>query len=297
MVLPVQSVSEMTLDDAFPDRLTNTPCAYINMDSEVWVATEMCVQYLESVIDSIMVRDHEKKPVGMVGGYDLLDCVRKNPTREFQYEHRVKDIMFKDFLVVSRHTRLKELIEKWRDTRRAFAVIENELGGHSPVSARKMLELGIRCKTDISISSLPKKKVLTFQPDEPLSNIIETMFENKTRKLILEYSNQFISDRLILEEISNILKFRPDIENLLDIPVNQIELQNTKVVKTDLDLGQLCSIMYEMDHPYVVYKDITVSPWDVCVALLSEDIGGIVEVPSSAQRIVCPHCGNDFVLN
>ena len=40
------SISELTLEEVFADRLTNTPCVYLNNDREVWVATEMCVQYL-----------------------------------------------------------------------------------------------------------------------------------------------------------------------------------------------------------------------------------------------------------
>lgn len=295
MGFTTKNISEMSLNEAFGNRLTNTPCAYINTNRDVWVATEMCAQYLESIIDSIVVRDDNKNPVGIVGGYDLLDSVRKNPTRDFQFETKTSDIMFKDFLVVNKETQLKELMDKWVKTRRAFAIIQNDFGGYSPVSARKILELGVKAKTDISISSIPKKKVLTFESDDPLEKIVEKMFENNTRKLLLEYSNQFISDRIILEEISNVLKFKPRIENLFEIPVNQMELQNIKVIKTDLKLNQMCSIMYEMEHPYAVYKDITISPWDVCIALLSDGVIQLGEV--SSQKVVCPHCGNDFPLN
>jgi hypothetical protein len=36
--------------------------------------------------------------------------------------------------------------------------------GYSPISARKMLEIGKKIKTDISVSSMVKKKdIITFQ--------------------------------------------------------------------------------------------------------------------------------------
>lgn len=281
------SISELTLEEVFADRLTNTPCVYLNKDREVWVATEMCVQYLESDIDSIVIRDSEFKPLGIIGGYDLLDSIRKNPTRDFQYDTTVEQIMFKEVPVVEKETKLKELIQKWKESRRAFAITPNQFKGYSPISARKMLEVGIKCKTDLTASSLPKKKVVTFQPDDSLGTVLDLMFEHNTRKLLLEYSNQFISDRLILGEISRVLKFQQDVENLLEIPVSQIELGEVKVIKDDLTLNRLCSIMYKMDHPYIFYKDIAISPWDVTVTLLSEKIG----VGKGTTQRTCPHCG------
>ena len=289
------NISELTLDQLFSDGLTETPCVYLNQAREVYVATEMCIQYLESSIDSIVIRDDNHAPIGVVGGYDLLNYIRANPTRDFQYETKIKEVMSEDLLIVEKEMTFQSLMEKWRASKRAFAIVPNAFQGHSPISARKMLEVGIKCKTNVAISSMPKKKMITFQPDDSLSKIIDLMFENHTRKLLLEYSNQFISDRLILKEISKILKFQPDIDDLLDISVSQVELENVTVVLEDLDLGNLCEKMYEMEHPYVIYKDISITPWDICNVLMSEKIAESYEMKSS-EKIVCPHCGKDIDL-
>jgi len=286
----VSSISELTLDEILSDSLTDAPCVYLNEEREVWVATEMCVQYLESSTDSIVIRNDDLTPVGIVGGYDLLNHIRKNPTRDFQYEHKVKEIMFENLPIVEKETRFKDLMERWQKSRRAFAITPNSFQGYSPVSARKMLEVGIKCQSNISISSIPKKKIVTFGLDDSLGKIIDLMFEHKTRKLLLEYSNQFISDRIILEEISKLLKFNPDVDNFLDIPISQIELQNATVLKEDVNLSQMCLMLYKMDHPYLIYKDITVSPWDICLTLLSDD----VTQRSEESKKACPHCGGDI---
>lgn len=47
--------------------------------------------------------------------------------------------------------------------------------------------------------------------------------------------------------------------------------------------------MDRMEHPYVIYKDIVVSPWDVCLTLSSEDAHAS-EIKSILTR-TCPHCG------
>jgi hypothetical protein len=50
------SISELTLGEMLGDSLTDTPCVYLNQEREIWVATEMCVQYLESTVDSIVIK-------------------------------------------------------------------------------------------------------------------------------------------------------------------------------------------------------------------------------------------------
>lgn len=284
-------ISELTLEEAFPKTLTETSCVYIDKDREVWVATEMCAQYLESVVDSIVVKDGGV-PIGIVGGYDLLDHLRKNPTRDFQYKTKVKEIAFNDVPEVAKETKLKDLIEKWQKSRRAFAIIPHEPDDFSPVSARMMLGVGMRCKTNISVSSMPKKKIITFHADDTLGKILVLMFANKTRKLLLlEDSNQYISDRLILGEISRILKFQKDVESFLEIPAKQLKLDYVREITDDLKFDHLCSIMDRMEHPYVIYKDAAITPWDVCVTLLSEDLRGPLKTRFQKR---CPHCGKEI---
>ncbi len=287
----LKSISELTLEQLFPKTLTDTSCVYIDKQSEVWLATEMCAHYIESVVDSIIVSENGK-PLGIVGGYDLLDHLRENPTRDFQYHHKVGEIMLSEFPQIDMKTKLKDLIEQWKNSRRAFAIITNEAGENFPISARKMLELGARCKTDISVSSMPKKKIATFHPDDSLGKVIDLMFENKARKLLLENSNQFISDRIILSGISNTLKFHKHVEDFLDLPINQFCLERVRVIKEDLKFNHLCSKMDKMDHPFVIYDDMPVTPWDVCLTLLSEDLtefdGTVYQ-----KKIMCPHCGKN----
>lgn len=285
-----QRIAELTLGEMFSTNLTDTPCVYLNQEREVWVATEMCVQYLESTIDSIVVRNNDLTPVGIIGGYDILNHIRHNPSRDFQYDNKVKQIYFEDFPIVEKDTLYRDLMERWKKSKRAFAIIPNSFQGYSPISSRKMLEVGIKCQSEISISSFPKKKIVTFSLDDSLGKIIDLMFTNNTRKLLLEYSNQFISDRIILEEISKMLKFQPHVENFLDIPVSQIDLKEVAVLKDDASLNKVSLLLYKMDHPYLVYKDVSVSPWDVCLTLLDD----AVTQRSPESKKSCPHCGGDI---
>lgn len=75
------NLSGLTLENLFPETLTATNCVFVDKEREIWVATEMCAQYLESTIDALVVED-KGKPIGIVGGYDILDHLQKNPTRD-----------------------------------------------------------------------------------------------------------------------------------------------------------------------------------------------------------------------
>jgi len=86
---------------------------------------------------------------------------------------------------------------------------------------------------------MPKKKIISFQGDEPLREILDMMFNNKTRKLLLGTSDQFISDRTILEGLSRITKFQKDIDNLLDVPINEFTFDHIKVITGDIPFDNL----------------------------------------------------------
>ncbi len=285
-------LSDLTLEELFPDSLANTVCVNLSKDREIWVAMMMCSEYLESMIDTIIVRDEEFKPIGMIGGYELVHHLRKNPTRETHYHTKVADIMSKDIVEIEEKTKFKELIEIWKRTHRAFAVINNEYGDCSSVSARKMVQVGTKCKPEFFVSSLPKKKIITFQKDDTLGKILDLMVENKTRRLVLENSTQFISDRVILEEISKILRFQTDIENFRDIPVSTFNLENMTTVTEDITFNRLCQIMERLEYPYVLYKDTVFTPWDVCIALSKEDL--VIPLKGYREKRTCPHCGKEI---
>ena len=74
-----------------------------------------------------------------------------------------------------------------------------------------------------------------------------------------------------------------------------MELEHVEVILEDITLNQICEKMYEMEHPYLIYKDTSVTPWDICNILASESV---VESPKEkeSKKITCPHCGKNIDL-
>ncbi len=265
-------IAERTLGELLPERLTWSLCIHIDKGTEVWVVTGMLVQYLESATDSIIVRDKDHNPIGTIGGKEIMENLLKNPTSSLFYGTKVEDIMEPNPVTVSKDTKYKDLMNFWKERSRAYAIIPNEWGFYSVISAQKILEIGKKCKTDLTIEDLPRKKQVTFKKGDTYGGLINSMFENKARKILLEGSNKYLSDRLIIEAISEKMKHLTETDNFLNESADIVELEEAKVISNNLKINEVSSMMYEMAHPCVIYKDLVVTPWDICKALLSPEI-------------------------
>lgn len=266
-------LAERTLRDLLPETLTYSLSIFIEKNKEVWVVAGMLAQYLESATDSVLVLA-DGEPVGTVGGKEIMENLLKNPTSSLFYGTKVEEIMEPNPLIVTEDTKYRDLMNQWEKRGRAYATISNEWGHYSAISAKKILEIGMRCKTNLSISDLPKKASITFKKDDTIESIIKSMFENKTRKILLENSNKYINDRIIIETITEKMRHLKEIDYFLNVPANTIELEEARLINENLKINEISAMMYDMEHPYVIYKNWTVTPWDICKILLSNEITG-----------------------
>lgn len=266
-------ISERLLKDLLGDSMTSSLCVNVEKGTQMWVVIGMLVQALESFTDGVVVRENDK-PIGLVGGKDVIEHLIDNPTSELFDKLKVEEIMERRIPTISQKTTLKELVDFWKNTRRAFALIPNEFLDYSAISAKKLLEIAIRCKTDVSIADIPKKKLATFNKNDSIGQVMNSMLNNKCRRLLLEETSQFINDRMILETISEDLKYLRGVDDFLSIPISEFKLAQARVSTEDLTIPQVSKIMYEMEHPYVIYQNNVVTPWDVCLILLSKEITG-----------------------
>lgn len=264
-------LSSYSLDELLPNSLLSSPSVGIRTTDTVADAASLLAHHLESFTDSLVVTK-DAYPVGLIGGIELLDGVLKNPTSTFFDNTIVGEIMNDKLAIITKQTKLSDLLKQWQQTRRAFAIIPNQYHGYSAISARKLLEVGALSKTDMRVSDIPKKRVVTFTKDYTIKEIIVSMFENKTRKLILEDVSLFISDRIITEKIANDLNYLRNVNNFLDMKADIFKLESPKIISEDMGIPEACKIMSDMLHPYLMAKDQVISPWDIVMILGSENL-------------------------
>lgn len=258
-------ISSRSLGDLLQSSLTSTPCVNVRKNAKVKVVTGMLVQYLETFTDSVVIRD-DTKPIGVIGGREIIRGVYKNPSSDFFEMQQVGDIADNRLNIVTADTNLGKLISLWKDVGRAFALIDMGNEDYSVISVKKLLEIGINNNFNFHISEIPKKKIMTCDTDSTFGDVMKLMLENRTRKILLEGTTQFINDRIIIESIEK-FDYLLGNDNFLDIPISVVSLEDAKVVSNDLNLSEISKIMYDMSQPLIIHEDRVISPWDICMAL------------------------------
>ncbi len=218
--------------------------------------------HLETLTDSLVVTDHDK-PVGLIGGVEVLDNVLKTPTSEFLNNTNIGKVMNYRLTITNAKSKLVDLIKTWSQTRRAFAIIPNQHHGYSVISARKILDLGISFNINEKISGMPKKQTITFHKDESVKQIIQRMFENKTRKLLLADTSYFINDRIIIQKLSRDLDCLKNNQDFLNMKSDIFNLEQAQTVPNNISISEACEIMHDMRSPYLLTEDKVISPWDI----------------------------------
>lgn len=268
-ILPIINKS---LKDLLPLSFNSTPAVSIRKENKMWVATSMLIHTLESFTDSLVVTEGDEKPIGVIGGREVIENIFKNPTSSFFDDTTVEQIVDRNLVILSNDTTLKELLDKWKNTRRAFSIIPNNHGGYSAISARKILEIGANCVTDITISELPKKEVVTFEQDSTIKEIMSLMLQKNSRKILLKDSNYFISDRLLIQSIAQDFDFFRNVKFLERHVKDSFRLEEARKISKDLNLTEISKIMYSMPHPCMIFQNQVITPWDICLALESERV-------------------------
>lgn len=268
-LLPVYN---QTLKDLLPLSLSSTPAVSIRKENKMGVATYMLMHYLESFTDSLVVTEEDEKPIGVIAGKEVIINIFENPSSDFFDKTTVEQVMDKNIIILSEKIKLGELLEKWKQTRRAFSIIPNKLGGYSAISGRKLLEIGANCITDVIISELPKKKIITFDRTDTMKDIISLMLQNNTRRLVLKNTNMFISDRLIIQTIAQKFDFFRNVRFLDHRIAESFNLEEAKKISKDMNLAEISKIMSVMVHPCIIFQDQIITPWDICTTLQSDRI-------------------------
>ena len=268
-LLPIYN---QTLKELLPLSLSSTPAVSIRKENKMWTATCMLMHYLESFTDSLVVTEGDEKPIGVIGGKEVIENIFENPSSDFFDKTTVEQVMDKNLIIISEKIKLVELLEKWKQTRRAFSIIPNNLGGYSAISGRKLLEIGANCITDMTILELPKKEIITFNRNDTMKDIISLMLQNNTRRLVLKNTNIFISDRLIIQTIAQKFDFFRNVKFLDQRIAESFNLEEAKKISKDMNLAEISKIMSVMVHPYIIFQDQIITPWDICTALQSDKI-------------------------
>jgi predicted transcriptional regulator len=236
----------------------------------VWTATAMLRFFLESLTDQLVVMDN-KQPCGLVGGYDIISNVLKNPTHDLFEDHTIDKIMHPELFFIKDSTKVIELLQTWNKSKRAFSIIQKD-SSFFAVSIRTLLGIYPFLDTDLTTHDIPNKKTIYYSNDQSVREILNIMLQNKTRRLVLEGTNSYISDRIIIEKISTHLNYLYGIDDFLDMSCSIFQPAHAKTISSHISIQNLCEILYTTDHPYIMKDDQVFSPFDLVCILERNDV-------------------------
>lgn len=263
-------LASKTLEEILPKSLFSTPAVSIRIEDTLGDTIPLLSHHLETLTDSLVAIKNDE-PVGIVGGVEVLESVLKNQTAGFLDKTKIGDIMNK-LVIMNSKSKFSELVNTWSQTRRAFAILPNQYYGYSVISARKIIEVGTGFKINTTISAIPTKKIITFNKKDTVRQIVQRMFENKTRKLVLEGTSFFINDRIIIEKLAREFNCLRGGEDFLGMNSDIFRLEQAKIVSDDLTITEACKIMQNMTSPHLMTGEKIISPWDVILILSSENL-------------------------
>src|SRR5574340_958949 len=266
-----QYLANKTLEEIFSESLFSTPAVSIRVEDTLAEAAILLPHHLETLTDSLVAVSNDK-PVGIVGGIEVLDGIINNHTPSFLDKTKIGDVMSKKLVITNQKSKFSDIVKQWSQTRRAFAIIPNQYHGYSVISARKILDVGILFKINTTNAAVPRKKIITFHKEETVGQIIKRMFDNKTRKLILEGTDFFISDRIIIQKLVREFNCLRDGRDFLETSAGNFSLEQAKRISDDLTISDACKIMQDMRSPYLIDNEKTISPWDIVSVLVFENL-------------------------
>jgi len=265
------SLGDCILEEIFPHLLVYSSMATIENNEKMWTATSMLVRLLQTFTNNLVVLQNEI-PAGVLGGRDALKEFYKNPTSDFFFNTTVNEVMDTGLYVATSKTRFADLLDKMRITGRDFAIIENNSGNFSTISARRLLEAGILSRSDIKLSDVPYRPVITFTKDSRIGDIIKLMIDNNAEFLVLENTSKFIDSQIIFEKIANDYSYLDGTNNFLDLNGGCLKLKNVSIISQNTKIPEICKIMLNATHSIVMTSDRVLTPWDVVSSLHTRDL-------------------------
>ena len=264
-------LKDKSLEEVLPESIFSTPAVSIRVEDTLAEAAILLPHHLETLTDTLVATSNDQ-PVGVIGGIEVLEGILKNQTVGFLDKTKVGDVMSKNLVIVNLKTKFSELVDKWLETRRGFAIIPNQYKGYSIISVRKILEVGLLFKINTPISVISPKNIITFHKNDTVRQIIQRMFDNNTRKLVLEGTSLFINDRIIIQKLIREFNCLRDGQDFLGMKSDIFSLEEAINVSGDITIAEACKIMKTMKSPLLRIKDKVISPWDMVLILNSGNL-------------------------
>lgn len=257
-------------DDILPLTLKSSPISTLEGKDNVWIASSM-LSRISQTSDNIVVIEKEF-PVGIIGGREIIKGIQKNPSASFFSDTLSNKIMNRKFYLDSRKVSLQKILEQMHQTNRIFSIIQNGKYDFSAVSVNEILEIGVMCQTEITAAEPTSKKIITCSKDDNVEDILKLLADERIEFLMLENESGVLDQLSLIEKVVTDLNFLEEVDNFLELNASIFEFYTPKLIPEKLPFSEICKVMLQIKHPYVMTTKRLWTPRDVLDILLG---GGV----------------------
>jgi CBS domain-containing protein len=229
---------------------------YVSHDDKLWYGTTLLHHYLGSYPDCVYVIK-DGVVVYAIDGKDVLEHIYKE--QRFCPYSLISELENKmPIFTVSEDHKIGDLLEEWKKTRRARALVQRDDQSIFPISLRTLIEVCATMETDKKISDIQKKSKIICSADTDIMNMIKLMLQNRVRRIFIDDTTSFISDRIIISNIVN------DYHVLENNDLNT--LPTAVIIPPDTNIRDVARQFTLMPCPCILSDNKVISPWDVLMA-------------------------------
>ncbi len=254
------------LDDIFPQLLVSSSNSTIQITDNIATGVSMLVRLSESLASNLVVINNGTA-VGMLGAREVLKGFIKNPTHDFLHNTITKNIMNHDPCIVEKSTKFSELVKKLQKFKTDFAILQDDNGRFSTISIKRIIELGLMCDTEVTISQIQKNNTVFCTNDDTIRMLIQTMLDANVNDIAVKNTPSVITGVIILEKIQNEINNSHKISEILEQKVSDLKPYEATITRGDLSIPVLCKLMLTTKHPYVMTADQIFTPYDLISVL------------------------------
>lgn len=247
-----------SFEEVLPYPLSSIPIPTITTNDNVWIAASMLSRISDTTNNLVVVEDGF--PIGTIDVRRIISGLEKNPTSSY-FEEGVSKIMDPDFYIDSRNVNISTMLRRMNKAGNFFTIIENDKYSFSQFSIRQILEVASLCRSGMTSTEMPKRRISTFNREDRIKDIIRKLGEDRTGLLALKDDVTFISYEVLLEKLKELNT--PQNNKIHDLSASTLKTITPTLISEKLTIAEICKIMLNQKYPYVMTSEQLITPQDI----------------------------------
>ena len=270
MKLTLESgVGSPSLLQAFPSLFTKSTPVIERKSPLIYAASLLRFRSVEAAM-ILMERERPMRigsKIAFVGGYSILITLQKaKPDHSYKALFEPSDRSAVGMTPVKSSLSLRDLLRVFREGKFGFTAVTDG-GVFAMVGLSDILELYRKgtLGSDLTVRDVASRKV-SVSRHTPMREALDTMIERRIRRVFIEGSGAFVSDREVVSSIFSPRKLKEikhSPRSMLEGTVLEFGPVEAAEVEGDMPLKEAALVVAEAQGGALVCDKGVVSPWDV----------------------------------